>query len=57
MFFIDGPGGTEQTFFLQILLANIRSCGHIALATASLGVATNNMSGGEQFTLALKFQM
>nr|KAJ0203108.1 hypothetical protein LSAT_V11C500246880 [Lactuca sativa] len=46
VFFIDGPGGTGKTFLYKALLANIRSCGHIALATASSGVAANNMPGG-----------
>ncbi|CAI9278153.1 unnamed protein product [Lactuca saligna] len=55
VFFIDGPGGTGKTFLYKALLVNIHSCGHIALATASAGVVANNMSGGEQLTLALKF--
>ncbi|XP_024963960.1 uncharacterized protein LOC112504257 [Cynara cardunculus var. scolymus] len=46
VFFIDGPGGTEKNFLYKALLANIRSRGLIALATTSLGVATNNMPGG-----------
>ena len=46
MFFIDGPGGTGKTFLYKALLANIRSRGLIALATASSGVAANNMPGG-----------
>ncbi|XP_023739168.1 uncharacterized protein LOC111887234 [Lactuca sativa] len=46
VFFIDGPGGTRNTFLYKALLANIRSCGHIALATASSGVVANNMPGG-----------
>nr|KAJ0216741.1 hypothetical protein LSAT_V11C300144770 [Lactuca sativa] len=46
VFFIDGPGGTGKTFLYKALLANVRSCGHTALATASSGVAANNMPGG-----------
>ncbi|KAI3515541.1 hypothetical protein L1887_14440 [Cichorium endivia] len=46
VFFIDGPGGTGKTFLYKALLANIRSRGHIALATATSGVAANNMPGG-----------
>ena len=46
VFFIDGPGGTGKTYLYKALLANIRKCGHIALATASSGVAANNMPGG-----------
>ena len=46
VFFIDGPGGTGKTFLYKALLANVRSRGLIALATASSGVAANNMPGG-----------
>ncbi|CAI9284570.1 unnamed protein product [Lactuca saligna] len=46
VFFIDGPGGTGKTFLYKALLANIRSCGRIALATASSCVAANNMRVG-----------
>ncbi|XP_076893330.1 uncharacterized protein LOC143545294 [Bidens hawaiensis] len=46
LFFIDGPGGTGKTFVYKALLAQVRSRGIIALATASLGVAANNMPGG-----------
>ncbi|XP_042757993.2 uncharacterized protein LOC111895117 [Lactuca sativa] len=46
VFFIDGPGGTGKTFLYKALLANIRAHGLIALATATSGVAANNMPGG-----------
>ncbi|KAD4178348.1 hypothetical protein E3N88_26939 [Mikania micrantha] len=46
LFFIDGPGGTGKTFVYKALLAEIRSRGLIALATASSGAAANNMPGG-----------
>nr|XP_027108929.1 uncharacterized protein LOC113728764 [Coffea arabica] len=45
-FFIDGPGGTGKTFLYRALLAEIRSKGHIALATASCGVAASILPGG-----------
>ena len=45
VFFIDGPGGTGKTFLYKALLANVRSRGFIALATASSGVAANNVPG------------
>ncbi|XP_021985884.1 ATP-dependent DNA helicase PIF3-like [Helianthus annuus] len=45
IFFIDGTCGTGKTFLYNALLAEIRSCGLIALATASSGVAANNMPG------------
>ncbi|XP_071924923.1 uncharacterized protein [Coffea arabica] len=40
-FFIDGPGEIGKTFLYQALLAEIRSKGYIALATASCGVAAS----------------
>ncbi|CAH1430174.1 unnamed protein product [Lactuca virosa] len=46
VFFINGPCGTGKTFLYKTLLANIRVCGLIALATATSGVAANNMPGG-----------
>ncbi|XP_052625612.1 ATP-dependent DNA helicase PIF1-like [Lactuca sativa] len=46
VFFIDGPGGIGKTFLYKALLANIRARGLIALATATSGVAANNMPGG-----------
>nr|GEZ86592.1 ATP-dependent DNA helicase PIF1-like [Tanacetum cinerariifolium] len=46
LFFIDGPRGTGKTFLYKALLANVCSRGLIALATAFLGAAANNMIGG-----------
>ena len=46
VFFIDGPGGTGKTFLYKALLAEVRSRGLIALATASSGATTNNLPGG-----------
>nr|KAJ0193955.1 hypothetical protein LSAT_V11C800399440 [Lactuca sativa] len=51
---IDSPGEIEKTFLHKSLLANIRSCFQIALATTLSGVVANNMPGGEQLTLTLK---
>ncbi|XP_071933288.1 uncharacterized protein [Coffea arabica] len=45
-FFLDGPGGTGKTFLYKALLADIRSRGFIALATASNGVAASILPGG-----------
>ncbi|KAK9058181.1 hypothetical protein SSX86_023021 [Deinandra increscens subsp. villosa] len=42
----DGPGGTGKTYLYKALLAEVRSRGLIALATASSGAAANNMPGG-----------
>nr|GEW40244.1 hypothetical protein [Tanacetum cinerariifolium] len=46
VFFIDGPRGTRKKFLYKAFLAKVRSRGLIALATASSGVAANNMPGG-----------
>ncbi|CAI9303740.1 unnamed protein product [Lactuca saligna] len=45
-FFIDGPGGTGKTFLYRALLANIRLKAHIALATATSGIAASLLPGG-----------
>nr|GEV14038.1 hypothetical protein [Tanacetum cinerariifolium] len=57
MFFIDGPRGTGKTFLYKALLANVRSRGLIALATASSGVAANNMTGGRTAYLLFKIPL
>ncbi|GKA76282.1 ATP-dependent DNA helicase PIF1-like protein [Tanacetum coccineum] len=46
VFFIDGPGGTGKTYLYNALLAEVRSRGSVALATASSGAAANNLPGG-----------
>nr|GEU87304.1 hypothetical protein [Tanacetum cinerariifolium] len=46
VFFIDGPGGTRKTYIYKALLAEVRSRGLMAVATASSGAAANNMPGG-----------
>lgn len=45
-FFVDGPGGTGETFLYRALLATVRLLGYIALATATSGVATSILPGG-----------
>ncbi|XP_076929149.1 uncharacterized protein LOC143593388 [Bidens hawaiensis] len=45
VYFVDGPGGTGKTFLYKALLAEVRSRGLLALATASSGAAANNMLG------------
>ncbi|XP_020266738.1 uncharacterized protein LOC109842248 [Asparagus officinalis] len=46
VFFIDGPGGTGKTFLYKTILANVRSKGMIAIATATSGVAASLLLGG-----------
>ena len=46
IFFVDGPGGTGKTFVENLLLARVRSQGHISLAVASSGIAAILLDGG-----------
>lgn len=46
LFFLDGPGGTGKTFVENLLLATVRSQGHVALAVASSGIAALLLEGG-----------
>ncbi|XP_071902115.1 uncharacterized protein [Coffea arabica] len=46
VFFIDGPGGTGKTFLYRDLLADVRSKGYLALATATSGIAASILPGG-----------
>uniref|UniRef100_W5LX14 ATP-dependent DNA helicase n=1 Tax=Lepisosteus oculatus TaxID=7918 RepID=W5LX14_LEPOC len=46
LFFLDAPGGTGKTFITNLLLANVRSQGHIALAVASSSTASTLFAGG-----------
>ncbi|XP_020251221.1 uncharacterized protein LOC109828691, partial [Asparagus officinalis] len=46
VFFIDGPGGTGKTFLYKTIIANVRSKGMIAIATATSGVAASLLPGG-----------
>ena len=46
VFFVDGPGGTGKTYLYKALLAKVRSIGHVAIATATSGIAASNMPGG-----------
>jgi len=39
VFFLDAPGGTGKTFLINLLLAQIRSSGKVALAVASSDTA------------------
>ncbi|XP_076922418.1 uncharacterized protein LOC143584204 [Bidens hawaiensis] len=55
VFFIDGPGGTGKTFVYKALLAEVRSRGLIALATASSGAAAIICQEGERLTLDSRF--
>ncbi|XP_022846210.1 uncharacterized protein LOC111368951 [Olea europaea var. sylvestris] len=55
MFFVDGPGGTGKTFLYRALLGNVRSRQMIALATASSGVASGLLLGGQ--TTLSKFKI
>ncbi|XP_027156337.1 uncharacterized protein LOC113757128 [Coffea eugenioides] len=45
-FLVDGPGGIEKSFIYRALLADVRSKGYLALAIATLGIATSILLGG-----------
>jgi ATP-dependent DNA helicase PIF1 len=57
-FFVDDPAGTGKTFLYNILLANIRLHGDIAIAVASSGIAALLLNGGRtahsRFKIPLK---
>jgi len=46
LFAIDAPGGTGKTFLLTTLLAKLRLHNHIALATATSGIAATLLPNG-----------
>jgi ATP-dependent DNA helicase PIF1 len=46
VFFVDGPGGTGNTYLYKALLAAVRSQEKIAVAIAKSGVAASIMPGG-----------
>ena len=52
--FIDAPAGTGKTFLTNLLLAEIRAQGELALAIASSGIAATLMAGGRTAHSALK---
>ncbi|XP_019232986.1 PREDICTED: uncharacterized protein LOC109213628 [Nicotiana attenuata] len=54
-FFINGPGGTGKIFLYRALLATVRSKGFVALATATSGVATSILPGGQTAHSRFKF--
>jgi hypothetical protein len=46
--FLDDSGGTGNTFLINLILAEIRAQGEIALAIATSGIAATLMEGGRQ---------
>ena len=46
IFFVDGPGGTGKKFLYRTILATLRNAGHIAIATATSGIAATLLPGG-----------
>jgi hypothetical protein len=44
--FIDGPGGTGKTYIENLILNVVHTCGDIAVAIASLGIAALLLSKG-----------
>ncbi|QQP37176.1 ATP-dependent DNA helicase [Caligus rogercresseyi] len=46
VFALDAPGGTGKTHIIKLLLASLRREGHIALATATSGIAATLLPSG-----------
>jgi len=46
VYFVDAPGGCGKTFTFNLLLAAVRSQGHVALAVATSGIAALLLDGG-----------
>ncbi|GBM79770.1 hypothetical protein AVEN_229697-1 [Araneus ventricosus] len=44
--FFEAPGGTGKTFLINLILTEIRSKRHIALAVSSSGIASTLLDGG-----------
>jgi type IV secretory pathway VirB4 component len=54
LFFIGGLSGTGKTYLYNLLLANVRREGDIALAVASSGIAALLLEGGRTAHSRLK---
>ncbi|ELT99536.1 hypothetical protein CAPTEDRAFT_59240, partial [Capitella teleta] len=54
LFFLDAPGGTGETFLLNLLLSKVRYNRDIALAVASRGIAATLLRGGRTAHSAFK---
>lgn len=46
LIFIDAPGGTGQTFLINLIFSNIKENGDVAIASASSGIVATLMSDG-----------
>ncbi|XP_046660821.1 uncharacterized protein LOC124354421 [Homalodisca vitripennis] len=57
IFFLDAPGGTGKTFLINLILAQVRKNGDIALAVASSGIAATLLAGGRTAHSALKLPL
>ena len=53
----EAPGGTSNTFLINLILAKIRSEGKIALATASSGIAATLLTGGRTLHSMFKIHL
>ena len=49
MLFLDAPGGTCETFLINLILAKLQPEGKIALVTASSGIATALLTGSRTY--------
>ena len=57
LFFLDAPGGTGNTFVINLLLATVRQNKCIALAVASSGIAATLLTGGRTANSVFKLPL
>ena len=57
MVFVDTPAGTGKIYLMNLTLSTVRSHGHIALATASSGIAATLLTGGCTFNSTFKIPL
>ena len=55
IFFVDGSGGTGKTFLYRTILATLKKASHIAIATATSGIAITFSLVEEQRIPGLRF--
>ena len=55
LFFLDAPRETSKTFIINLILAKVRQ--HVALTTASSGIAVTLLEGGKMAHSAFKLPL
>ncbi|XP_050665171.1 ATP-dependent DNA helicase pif1-like [Leptidea sinapis] len=57
IFFLDAPGGTGKTFFINVILAKVRNNRGIALAVTSSGIAATLLMRGKTTHTAFRLPL